>query len=260
MSRNVLGGLISVLLLGFFAWSMYVAFIVRPNGPIEGPCSVFLSKPEPRWMVLEGCVLDVQEAVVESAAGDFEPLANRGKGLSSRPYAVQPTWLTTWIPIKTKGRGGPIKAVFRVDAPDLMKWVNALEAADDAKRERLWADQGVLKRVSLPGVLSGKAERPGNNGLQHAMGSAAAAGLLLVTPGKPPPPELPWPGVLAGVLGLVGAALATRRATGAAHLEAETTEQLLSKVSTSDVKLELGALDELRREDAERRRKGPPSA
>lgn len=255
MARNVLLGVLSAALLGFFGWSVFVALVVRPDAPIEGSCDRWLGKPEPKWLLLSGCVLDVDDAVLESEAGDFELLVNRAKGLSTKLREGVPRWTATWVPVKSQWSGGLIKAVFRVESPELMRWVNALEAADEGKRARLWADQSLLQRIERPGVLSGRAEKATHDGLQKTFGAAATAGLLVVVPGRAPPPSVPFAGLLAGVLGAALALFTLRQVTRSPHLDEATAEQLARQLGTSDVKLELGALEDLRREEAERRKR-----
>lgn len=253
MGRLVFGGVASLALLGFFAWTMVSTFILRPNEPFDGYCELWLKSPEAQWLKLSGCVLDVDRLVLESEGGDFESFANRRQGLSTKLYETPPTWTAAWAPVRTAGGANVIKAAYRLASPELMKWINSVEQADEARREKLLADPVQLRRVTTPGVIMGHAEKPPHEGLRKAWGAAASAGLLIVLPGTPPPPEVPVPGLLAGLLGLMIAAWVLRTSTQSPRLDEPTPEQLASTMNTSDVKLELGALEELRRE--ERRRK-----
>ena len=132
-----------------------------------------------------------------------------------------------------------------------MKWVNALERADEREKERMWADPVLLRRLSRPGLLPGHAERPATEDLQKAFGNAASGGMLAVIAGPAPVPTMPAQGILAGLAGFFLLALAARSATRttAGHLYEASAEQTMTQANVSDVKLEIGALEELRREE-----------
>jgi hypothetical protein len=256
VARLVIAGVVGLVLLGFCAFSLVTTYVIRPDAPLKTGCDVWLNHLEPRWVVLSGCVLDVDLVVVESDAGDFEKLANRQKGLSLKPYPVPPTWVAAWIPVRTELQGaGLVRAAWRTESQDLLKWVNALERADERQKERMWADQTLLRRFSRPGVLPGKAGRPESETLQKAFGSSAAASLLAVLPGTAPPPEVPAVGIFAGLAGLVLLVYVIRSATRPAHLDEATVAQALTQVNVSDVKLELGALEQLRDEERQQRKR-----
>ena len=116
-----------------------------------------------------------------------------------------------------------------------------------------------LRRLSRPGVLPGRADKPGTESLQKAFGPAAAASLLVVIPGTPPPPTPPTLGIVAGLAGLVLLWVVGRRATRAnsAHLNEPTAAQEFTAMNVSDVKLEIGALAELRAEERKQRQRKP---
>lgn len=238
-----------LVLLGFCAWALVTTWVIRPDAPVSAPCDDWLEHPEQRWVVLQGCVLDVDLVIVESDAGDFEKLANRQKGLSLKPYATPPTWVAAWIPVRTEWlSAGLVRAAYRSESQDLLKWINTLERADERQKERMWADPVLLRRLSRPGVLPGKAGKPQSESLQKAYGSAAAASMLAILPGTPPPPTAPAAGILAGIAGLALLAYAVRGATRTTHPGA-TAAQEITHLDTRDVKLELGALEELRAEE-----------
>ena len=246
--RLVLAALSTLVLFGFSTYSVVTTWVYPKDAPQKGSCDAWLERPGATWLMLRGCVLDVDLVVVESAEGDFEKLINRYRGLSLKPYPVAPTWVAAWIPVRTESMGsGLVRAAYRVDSPDLLKWLNTLERANEPDKERMWADPAILRRFSRPGVLPGKAEKPDTEGLQKAFGAAASANLLVVYAGDPPAPSPPTLGILSGLLGLVALGFSLR----SRGLPEATVEQHLTRVNVSDVKLELGALEALRAEESE---------
>ncbi len=251
MSRLVLSAISTLLLIGFCVYSVVTTWVYPRNKALKTQCDYWLEQPSPRWVSLSGCVLDVDLVIVENAEGDFEKLSNRQKGLSMKPYPDAPTWIAAWLPVRTEWTGGGlVRAAYRLESKDLLEWINTLERADEREKERMWADPVALRRLSRPGVLPGRAEKPTFEGLQKAFGPAASANLLVIYPGEPPPPEAPVVGILAGLLGLgLLGYLARRRGVDEA-----TAEQQITQVNVSDVKLELGALEELRAEERKHKR------
>lgn len=256
-----------VLVAAFLACSLYVvagyggwlAWFSPLGRPVKGPCAYWLEQPTARWLSLSGCTLGVDELLLESDAGDLETLADRRQGLATKPYATPPRWVAAWAPVATLGqRKELVRAVFRLESSDLVAWLNAFERADERKRESMWADPVVLRRVASPGVLAGLASKPATDAIQKAFGQRASAALLVVTPGEPPAPALPaWAaGALLLALGLSWRAW--REFGDMARGHDPTPEQVITSANVRDVKLELGALEELRREEAERRRRPGP--
>jgi hypothetical protein len=249
--RQVFAALSAIFLLGYCVYAVLTTWVYPSNAPIKGDCGNWLESPQARWVALKGCVLDVDQLVLESEEGDFETLDNRREGLSSKLYAAPPSWVAVWIPIKTqrKGASGLVRAVYRLESKDALEWVNEFERADERKKEKMWEDPAPIRRLSMPGVLPGKADKPSTESLMKLFGSRASPNLLAVIAGDPPPLEPPVLGILCGILGLLGLAYATRRPPG----DELSAEQLITNVNVSDVKLELGALEELRREQRERK-------
>lgn len=247
MPRLIIAAILSLVLLGFCAWSVATTYVYPSNAPLKAQCDVWLERPVPRWLALKGCVLDVDLVIVESDQGDFEKLANRQKGVGLKPYRTTPNWVAAWLPVRTEWTQGLVRAAYRTESQDLVKWINVLERASEQEKERMWADGVVLRRFSRPGVLPGLAEKPTGEGLQKAFGAAASANMLVVIAGDPPPASPPALGIFAGLAGLVLLGYAIAKSRGA-HLN-ETPEQHLTKVNVSDVKLEIGALEELRAEE-----------
>jgi hypothetical protein len=252
--RQVFAALSAIFLLGYCVYAVVTTWVYPSNAPIKGDCANWLDSPQARWVVLKGCVLDVDQLILESEEGDFETLDNRREGLSTKLYVATPTWAAVWIPIKTqsKGASGLVRAVYRLESKDTLKWLNEFERADERKKEKMWDDPSPIRRLSRPGVLPGKADKPSTEALMKIFGARASPNLLAVIAGDPPPLEPPVLGIVSGILGLLGLAYATRRRPG----DDLTAEQLITNVNVSDVKLELGALEELRREQRENRK--PP--
>ena len=251
MPRLVLAAISTFLSLGFCAYSVITTWVLPTNTLLNAPCDDWLERPSARWVSLSGCVLDVDLVIVESAEGDFEKLSNRQKGLSMKPYPEPPTWVAAWLPVRTEWTGGgPVRAAYRLASKDLLEWINTLERADEREKERMWDDRAALRRLSRPGVLPGLAEKPTNEGLQKAFGQAGSPNLLAVYAGAPPPASVPALGILAGLtgLGLLGFLVRRRGVDG------PTAEQQITKVNVSDVKLEIGALEELRAEERRNRK------
>lgn len=256
-----------VLVAAFLACSLYVvagygtwlAWFSGLGFPLRGACGDWLQQPTPRWLALQGCTLGVDELLLESEAGDLETLSDRHQGLASKPYDRPPRWVAAWAPVSTLGqRGQLIRAVFRLESRDLVAWLNAFEQADERRREAMWADPVALRRVASPGVLSGRALKPTTDAVQKGFGARASAALLTVLPGEAPPPTLePWAvGALLGALALSW--LAWREFAASTRGHAPTAEQEITTANVRDVKLDLGALEELRREEAAARRSKPP--
>jgi hypothetical protein len=244
--RLIVAAISSFVALGFCAYSVATTWVYPANALWKGGCDDWLDRPATEWVSLRGCVLDVDLVVLESDQGDFETLANRQQGLSMKPYGEPQNWVAVWIPVRTPFTGsGLVRAAYRIESADVLKWVNELERGDDRKKERMWADRSTIRRLSRPGVLTGKADKPGTEGVQKAFGAAASANLLAVTAGDPPPVKAPAAGIFSGLLGLVLLGFLVRRRA----LEPASAEQQITSLNVSDVKLEIGALEELRREE-----------
>ena len=255
MPRLVLAAISSFILLGFSAYSVATTWVYPKDAPYRGGCDDWFEKPAPSWVSLKGCVLDVDLVILESAQGDYEKLADRKNGLSHKPYAAPPHWVAVWIPVRTQWTGkGLVRAAYRLDSQDVVKWVNTFELADEREKERLWADPAPIRRLSRPGVLPGKAMKPPDEAVQKAFGAAASANLLAVIAGDPPPPSTPGAGILAGMLGLVMLGYFIKTAGRSSHLDDVSAAQQITGLNVSDVKLEIGGLAELRAEERGKKR------
>jgi hypothetical protein len=258
--KIVLGGLIGLMLVGFCLLGGGLAVVLRPEGTLEGPCRSFLDRPKERWVKLSGCRLQIDELLVANDDA-VERFADRAEGVSRTLYATPPVWTHAWAPLST---GSPddhraVRAVVRLVDADVLKWVNAVERADEAQRKRLLENQAVLLRVAMPGLLMGHASRPPEADLlQAALGTTAQAGLLVIEPGPPPPVEWPVPALLAGFVGFAVLLLTLARLVRRTPAEAAAAD--VTGIDVSDVKLSIGELEEVRREQAEARKtKRPPS-
>lgn len=259
MSRVLVAAFLACSLYVVAGYGVWLAWFSGLGRPLAGGCESWLEQPTARWLALRGCTLGVDELLLESDAGDLETLANRREGLATKPYDRPPRWVAAWAPVATLGqRGQLIRAVFRLESRDLVAWLNTFEQADERRRELMWADPVVLRRLAAPGVLAGQALKPTSDAVQKAFGARASAALLTVLPGEAPPPSLaPW--AVAALLGAVVLSwLAWRELGASARGHAPTAEQEITNVNVRDVKLDLGALEELRREEAAARRSRPP--
>ncbi len=252
MSRAALFLIVGMSLLGISGYLLVAKFLWRADAPFRGACRVWLDQPTPRWVELEGCVLDTPQTLVETETGELESLASRADGLSTHLFAKPPKWVAAWIPIRDDaGRANVVRAVYRTESTDLMRWINMMDSAPDARRQEMWADQGVLRRIAKPGVLMGAAAKPQTEVIRKTWGSMASATLLVVTPGEPPPFEFPSLAFAIGVVGFALAVAGLRKGTGANSQQ--TAEQMLAALNTNDVKVELGALESVREEERRRR-------
>ena len=258
MQRNVI---VSLVLLGMGAVAV-LGVLTSPyftgEGTVSGTCEGYLVQPTALWVSLHECALDMDQLVLESEAGDFETLENRRQGLSQKPFASPPRWVAAWAPMRAEfGRVGVVKAVYRIDSVDLLKWVNAFDRADERDKERLWADPVPLRRMSHPSLLVGHAQKAGLGTVQRALGTTASANLLAVVPGTPPQQSLLGPLVSVGLLLVLGVVL-LRVARGGKSQHDPLAEQELRQLGVTDMKVELGALDQLREEERASRRGQDP--
>lgn len=250
--RFVLAAILSLMLLGFSAYSVITTWVFPSDAPLKAQCDAWLERPAQRWVALRGCLLDADLVIVESEAGDFEKLSYRRQGLSMKPYPVPPNWVAAWIPVRSAGSAaGVVRAAYRLESKDMLKWINTLERADEREKERMWADPAPILRMTRPGVLAGHAQKPPHEGLQKAFGTGASGNLLAIIAGEPPPPTAPAAGILAGLLGLVALGYFFRLRL--APVEELSAAQQITGVNVSDVKLEIGALEEIRKEERGRR-------
>lgn len=257
MPRLVITSLVALVLIGFCVYAVLTAYIFRPDAPLNGYCDQWLPRPTVRWLELRNCTLDTNQLVLESEHGDLEPLAGRLEGLSTRLYETPPTWVAAWAPVRDDlNRSGLVRAAFRLDSEDLMKWLNALDRAPQLTQEQMWADPAPLRRVVRPGVLQGHAEKPTTDALQKSWGSLASPALLTVTPGEPPKTQVPVLAIFGGIVGVYLLLLSMRKLSGASGgpLGEPTAEQAITALNVSDVKIEIGALEELRAEERAQRR------
>jgi len=250
VARPIFAAVLGLSLLGLFSYSAITTWVYPSNAALQGQCEAWLERPVARWVSLKKCTLDVEMTVLESDQGDYETLSDRKEGLSRKLYAMPPNWVALWVPIRTESTGtGLVRAVYRLESKDALQWVNKFERANDREKDRMWADPAPIRRLSRPGVLPGKADKPTDEAMQQAFASAASANLLSVIAGSPPPLEPPTLGILAGLLGLVSLGYAVRK-----RAPEPTAEQQITALNVSDVKLEIGALEALRNEERENRR------
>lgn len=223
---------------------------------VTATCEDFLARPTESWVSLRRCALDMDSLVLESEAGDFETLDHRHKGLSSKPYASPPKWVRAWAPVGAEdGRRSVARLAWRVDSADLLRWVNAFDRADERGKQRMWDDPVLLRRMARPALLEGRADRASAEFVLNAFGTTAVPSLLLLTPGTPPKQSLAGPLVGAGLVLVI--AFVALRLTRKPELSA-TAEAELANVNLSGVEVELGALEQLRKEERAARKGRPP--
>lgn len=242
--------IIMLLTVTFGAWAVNTARTWANDRPAEVYCGDFLRSPKAGWFKLRECTLDVNNLVLESSNGEFEPLDNRRKGISSKLYDGTPKWVAALIPITTPFDRGARRAALRSESDDLLKWLNAHEVADDLKREKMWADPSVLLRMSKPSILEGEATKPDGDLVPRAFGPTASVNMHVFTVGKPP--ERTHVAVTIGigfVLYMAAIALVTRFAK-APRLEHELTpEQVTARNIVGATRVQLGELEQLREEE-----------
>ncbi|MFO0597538.1 MAG: hypothetical protein U0228_19690 [Myxococcaceae bacterium] len=258
MSRNAVGLVIGLAVLGFGAWAFKTFQDWAGDQPQVMQCGAYLMAPHTGWFKLEGCTLDTDGIVLENEQGDMEPLDNRRKGLSSKLYASPPVWVAAWIPMSASvGRNQKRGAALRSTSVDLLKWVAAVEAADESKREKMFEDPVVLRRMVRPGLLEGHLEKPAGDAVAKAFGPAASVNLHVMTLGQPPERTHPAVSVSVGFVLLLAVILVAARFSRPPRLDtaAETPEQQLARSMISGAKVELGELEDIRAEEAARRKR-----
>lgn len=248
---------VSLMTLGFSAWAIRSVREWIDEQTAEQNCGDFLRAPKAGWFKLKDCTLDVNAMVLESSNGEFEPLDNRRKGISSKLYDGTPKWVAALIPITTPMDRGARRAAMRSESDDLLKWLNVHERADDAKREKMWADPVVLLRMTRPAILEGESVKPEGDLVPRAFGPAASVNMHVFTVGKPP--ERTHVAVTLGIGFVLWVALVliVSRFAKAPRLDHELTpEQVTARNIVGGTRVELGELEQLRREEAnERKRK-----
>lgn len=247
--RRLMFGVMGLLFVAFALLLGGWAYLFGAAPPSPRTCGAFLHRPTSGWVNLTGCRFDVDETLVSGPDG-VEALNDRAHGLSRALLGPSPRWSDVYVPVSTgmPGDARPVAVMAHLTDPDVLAWVNRIEAADEAGRLRLYEEPGVLLRLAQPGVLTGRTERSAlADTLQVALGPRGRVGLLVLEPG--PLPEREFPGV-AVVLALIGLGLMSFSAFGGGPPRSE---QLVDSGE-----LELGALEALRREEAEARRQGTP--
>ncbi|MEW5738282.1 MAG: hypothetical protein AB1938_05115 [Myxococcota bacterium] len=254
--RTILGAVIGLMLVGFCFLGGGLAVLIRRDPVVTGACTQYLDRPKEHWVKLSGCRLQIDDLLVANAEG-VERFADRAEGLSRVLHSTTPVWTAVYAPVATGNPDDrrPVRVVYRLADADVLKWINAVERADEAHKKRMLDDQKILLRVASPGLLMGEARRvPEAEVLQAALGTQAQAGLLIIEPGTPPTPEWPWLALLAGLAGGAVLLWSLLRVFQRPHSTDPAAE--LTKVDVSDVKLSLGELDAMRQEEAEARKAG----
>jgi hypothetical protein len=196
--------------------------------------------------------------VLESEQGEFELLQNRRQGLSrALPNGSGPHWVAAWAPLRAEvGRVGVVRVVYRLDSADLMKWLNTFDRADEREKERMWVDPLVLRRMAKHPRIEGRAEKPPTDVIQRALGNVASATMLTLVQGKPAKSSSIGPMVGAVLLSLLALTIA-RLSRKPRSMDSSPAQ--MAQLGVNKVKLEYGALEELRREEeaTKKKRRGP---
>lgn len=256
--RALLPAIVGLLLVGFCLFGGGLTLIVHPVPVEEGACARYLEGPKERWVKLTGCRLAIDDLLVVNADG-VERFADRAEGVSRVLHAKPPVWTALYVPITT---GLPddqraVRVLYRLADRDVLKWVNALEVAEEGQKRRLLDNQAVLLRIASPGLLMGHATHaPEAATLQEALGTRAQAGLLVVEPGPVPVPEFPFGAIAAGLTGCVFLLWALTRLLRRGPPAVSD----VATVDVSKVPVSLGELDAMRREEAEARKSTKPKA
>ena len=253
--RPLLLALIGMMLLGFCSVETVTTFIKNPNRAEPLPCDEFSERPTARWVKLEGCTLDFDDALLHDEKGHFERFADRKEGLSRRLYDDPPVWNSLLVPVKTpSNRARPARLLFFLTDRELLAWVNSFERASVEDRAKILRKTMYLDRLATPGVLIGKVERDAEaEATQRAMGLGGAVGLMLLRSAEPPGFELSPFIIGAGLLGSGLLIFAIGRFTGPGRHEPSAAETLTTN-EVGGVKLEIGGLEALREEERKRRK------
>lgn len=241
--------MLSVAGLCLLATSAYVV-LQRSFDPRKrvtaATCNDWLAEPGEGFVLLRNCRLQVEDVLIQSSEGDFELLARRANGVSSKLYQTPPTWVDAWAPVQPETRKTPTaRAVLKITSSDLMKWINALDRAPENRRAEMWATPVLLQRHAHPASIEARAAQTEMD-LAAKFGGSVSVNTYELISGLPEPAEAPLEGIVVGIVGLAMIGVSLRNATRARLVDSSSANPV---ISTSDVKLELGALEALKRED-----------
>jgi hypothetical protein len=253
--RPFILGAIGLSGLGFSLLSIFAAVGAHRvrQAPVE--CDSFIARPAEAWVTLVGCRLDFDDAVLMDGT-NVERLSDRKVGIA---HSVQPRgfeWTTMVVPVKAPNALiRPSRVVTPITDVDVLAWVNAIERATTVEeRERLSSQTKLIDRLASPTRITGHGERgPLADAVQRVLGREGMAGLVVLRPAEIPGVEVPDLGILTGVLGLIAIAIAIA-GLGRARALGSSIEADLTNADVSGVKLEIGELEALRREQERERR------
>lgn len=257
VARAVLLLIAGLGMAGAGVYSLVMEYVFHLGASRTFECSDWLDSPDVRWLELRGCTLDTSQIILESDLGDMEALETRVEGLSTHIYERPPRWVAAWVPIRDDAdRSNLVRAAYRIESTDVLKFINTLDQAPASKRAEMWADPVPLRRIVKPGVLIGRSEKSTNDALLRAWGSMATPSLLIVIAGEAPESKAGLVGILSLVLGatlvFIGARLFANASGG--PLGGSSASHTITSVNVSDVKMEIGGLEELRAEERAARR------
>ena len=194
MGLQVVG--VVLVAMGSFSWATRMFF--SESGVAEEKCERWLESPQPGWVSLKGCLLDAQNAVLESSAGHFETLADRREGLSRHLPPEGAHWVAAWLPVTTETGSRRLRAVYRESSPEVVAWLGALEAGHGDAR-------APLHRLTRPAVVEGWAAPIEGISIREAF-NVRGSSMLGIRPGGERPAKgsfgwLVWAGVCVSGLG-----------------------------------------------------------
>ena len=234
-------GLIGVVLVGSCGVLSAHEYTVARARQVPQNCEDFAAHPIPGWVTLDGCQLDFDGALVGDEEG-YERLFDRVDGISRTLHDAPPTWREVLVPLSSATQQGPARVVVAIADPDVLGWLNGLERASDSERARQLKGRMVIQRWRNIARL--QAEGVKDHGeLQRVVGRAGVPGMILLRRGVVPPAAVPPEAMAFGLAGL-GALLWAWIARGRRRGFAAGNEN-----DVSDVKLKLGELEALRRQE-----------
>ncbi len=249
-------GVLGLSGVGFCLFSTFVAFAINQVWKAPLQCDTFIEHPVEDWVTLVGCRLDFDEAVLIDGE-NVERLADRKIGLA---HSLQPAgfeWKTIMVPVKSPHNLiRPSRVVWPITDGDALAWVNAIErSATEEERKRLGTQTKVIDRLATPARMTGRGERGAKaDQVQRVLGREGMAGLLVLQPGVIPPPQVPAAGFFLGVLGAIAFGFGVKGFGQRKPLGASAGAEL-TNADVSGVKVEIGELEALRREEAQERRR-----
>ena len=227
----VLGLVVGVAgLVGFAA-----SWLARPR-LVTSSCAELEPVRDATWVSLQGCVLTWDDLLLESEDGDLETFANRRQGVARKLYPRAPKWVRAWSPLASARQAQRLPHVLlRLESPDLLGWVNRLEAVSERERDAMLENPTVLHRMTSPARVEGTLHKPRKD-LIGPLGGRVSATVVELVPGPAPVWEGQWPWLGTFALGLSMLGLGRRRP------RVDRYETFPDPLDVRDVEVKLGQL------------------